>query len=164
MVLSPQSSGEMPPEMNMIRLKEIIRYACFIMSIILTGYIIFEICIIQNSVSVLNIIIRYIGVIIDGLLLEKYVSFFRVYKKIHISKKSIIITWFKYSILYGTFYWGVGTGAFFLIFIILAGGYFTNLSLISHIIISIYGMFLIGGFIFGNILYIVFFNRRTRQG
>lgn len=140
----------------MNRLKKIIRHTSFMLCLIITGHILVEVYILENPVTVLNVIIRYTSSIILGFLFEGYLSFLKPNKNKRETKQKNWVIWVECALLCGAGYFGIGAGTFMILFFIGSCGFFAHLRLILPLLIKGFILFLIGGFIWGNIIFFVY--------
>jgi hypothetical protein len=136
-----------------MKLKKIF-HPSFILCIIATLYIILEIYIVKNSVAVSDMLVRYVSAIIIGFIFKRYLKILGFLPKKHRDMKNsnnLRGVW-RTSVFYGVFYWGLGCGTFSLLGMKFVFG-FSNIDILM--VIFTYTLMLIGGFIFGNILFFI---------
>jgi hypothetical protein len=129
---------------------------CFSMVIV---SIIFDICL-KQSFTISGLIVRFISAIGISFLFYIYLHFFVIQK--NVSLDISLISWLRWSIFLGAIIFGIGVGTFTL----LSMKFIFSLHFSLSVIPFSYTMFILGGFIFGNFIYLCMyiFNRKEKQG
>ena len=129
---------------------------CLILCLVTTLYLIMEIYIVKNHVTISDIIIRYISSIAIGLAFEKYLyilGYFANKLKCTVKQKKPIgiIQYLYFLFIFGILGSVLGMGTF----MVLAIKFMMGFSIAVREVVIVYIIFLIGGFCFGSIVYII---------